>query len=176
MRGKQLIDWMDSLISAGCGTDEVRAAVLSATSIQRTSVHRLLSRNDRLDLYKVLFPPQELRGCGTTTAYIRGCRCEDCTTANRERQVKIRADYASRPKDPNDPRHGTPAFYRNHSCRCELCSAAHSEACTKAYQRRLAQPIDPNDPRHGKHSFYSAYGCRCEPCRAASSLSKRRKP
>lgn len=42
--------------------------------------------------------------CGTLTCYIRGCRCEDCRTANREaaraHRLRVKAGTAARPRPP----------------------------------------------------------------------------
>ena len=93
----------------------------------------------------------------------------ECTEAHRKRVARRRAERAAAPKDPNDPRHGTPAFYSNHGCRCEKCIAAHVEKCQKGQERRTAAVKDPLDPRHGKFSFYVGHGCRCDKCRAIAS-------
>lgn len=78
--------------------------------------------------------PKPLRH-GTRYAYVRGCRCDACTTANRMDTYAARRLYRRQEKDPNDPRHGSINFYRNYGCRCDRCRAANSAQC-KAYQER----------------------------------------
>lgn len=65
---------------------------------------------------------------GTRGRYCRGCRCEDCTEANRQcgRRLKGRIP----------PRHGTESAYRNYACRCEPCLLAGSIANARTRQRR----------------------------------------
>lgn len=80
-----------------------------------------------------------------------------------------RKRYAE-PKDPNDPRHGTNAFYENHGCKCDKCRAVNA-ATTKARRHRLAKLIDPEDERHGTTSFYQNHGCRCDACKDAQAAA-----
>lgn len=67
------------------------------------------------------------------TRYNYGCRCEVCTTANREaqrRQKKARLE-----RSPEEIPHGLNG-YRNYGCKCETCSTAAREAMT-AYRAGL---------------------------------------
>lgn len=57
----------------------------------------------------------------------RGCRCELCTKANRERCKKRSIARSAEVKDPNDPRHGKASFYINHGCRCQPCTTANTD-------------------------------------------------
>ena len=101
---------------------------------------------------------------GTPKSYGLGCRCDLCKAANAKRNAAFRRDKANEAKDPNDPRHGTYTFYRNHKCRCAPCKAAQGVKVVAEYQERMARPIDPNDSRHGTMTLYNAHGCRCVPC------------
>lgn len=71
---------------------------------------------------------------GTTSSYVKGCRCELCRAANAAYSAVVRA---RRPKQMRKPRsdkgvkrksdgpkeHGTFSAYK-HPCRCDLCRAA----------------------------------------------------
>lgn len=59
---------------------------------------------------------------GTQAGYSRGCRCDGCRTAWRERMRKLRADLPSR----GQPVHGLASTYGNYGCRCAPCTAANS--------------------------------------------------
>lgn len=77
---------------------------------------------------------------GAGTAYSHyGCRCEECTEANRSRAAKRRAERKLEPKTPDDPRHGKATFYSNHGCHCEKCTAAWNEKCKQGYHNRKAR-------------------------------------
>jgi hypothetical protein len=81
--------------------------------------------------------PSDPRHGGSGYAYSHfDCRCEPCTTANRERTYKYRAKVAGT-LAPDDPRHGTLNAYNNYGCRCEPCTLTNSESC-KDYARRRA--------------------------------------
>ena len=59
---------------------------------------------------------------GDGTAYSNyGCRCDECTEANRVRTARRRNERRAEAKDPDDPRHGMYSFYANHGCRCDKC-------------------------------------------------------
>ena len=77
------------------------------------------------------------------SAYSTGkCRCDICTAANTKRQrLANQLRYADRPKDPLDPRHGTPSFYSNHGCRCTACRSAWAVFCKKMYAGRKARGL-----------------------------------
>jgi len=76
---------------------------------------------------------------GAGTAYANyGCRCAECTEANRVRTARRRAERVAEHKDPNDPRHGKVSFYSNHGCRCEKCTTAWSAYCKSAHAKRKA--------------------------------------
>lgn len=53
----------------------------------------------------------------------RRCRCAECR-AVRARIVATQRERRRGRITPDDPRHGTPSFYRNHGCRCAPCTAA----------------------------------------------------
>lgn len=63
---------------------------------------------------------------GLVGSYVTyGCRCEECTEANRVRQKRLRKNRAGT-LAPDDPRHGRYTTYSNWSCRCAECSRAWS--------------------------------------------------
>ena len=66
---------------------------------------------------------------GTRSKYNAGCRCDECTTANRE------AGRALRRRGGPPPSHGL-SGYVNYSCRCEICTRANTEA-SYGYQQRF---------------------------------------
>ena len=83
---------------------------------------------------------KEISHGGAGTSYTHyGCRCEDCTEANRKRVARRSAERNLEPKDPNDPRHGTISFYNNHGCRCDRCKAENSRVCKSYYESRKAK-------------------------------------
>lgn len=55
---------------------------------------------------------------GTIGRYQKGCSCEDCRAANRERGRRL--------KGKTPPRHGV-SGYQNYGCRCATCTKAHSD-------------------------------------------------
>lgn len=62
------------------------------------------------------------------TGYVHhGCRCPECTGAQRVYQRTLRARYRATALAPNDPRHGTNNGYQNHGCRCAPCAEAGCE-------------------------------------------------
>ena len=77
---------------------------------------------------------------GLPSSYIKyGCRCADCTKANRDRVRGQRERRFAAPKNPDDPRHGKPTFYSNYGCRCEACIDAWSLKCKEHYAKRKAR-------------------------------------
>ena len=82
------------------------------------------------------------------SAYANGmCRCDICRkeASQRKHRDTLRR-YADRPKDPLDPRHGTPSFYVNHGCRCTPCraaGAANNKAVAQRRKERAAIPVIP---------------------------------
>ena len=71
----------------------------------------------------------------SANTYKHGCRCPECTKAQRLKQQAIMADLASRPRDQVP--HGRYG-YSNWSCRCETCSGAwsRSEALNRARRKQ----------------------------------------
>jgi len=70
---------------------------------------------------------------GSGAAYANyGCRCDECTEANRVRIVRRRS---SRKLSEFKGEHGKESTYTNWTCRCKSCSEAHAKVC-KAYYRR----------------------------------------
>lgn len=72
---------------------------------------------------------------GTRATYVYGCRCLDCTEANKGYADRARA---RRTLTPGDPRHGTPNAYTNYGCRCLLCSQAFVPINARGRARRKA--------------------------------------
>lgn len=128
-----------------------------------------------------------------------GCRCEDCTKAQREADrlyrknnpEKVRAynaEYAARLKrTPFEliP-HGTFGGYSTYACRCDDCRKANTERARLyrdanrekfrdyAAKQRAKMRQSANVP-HGSTHGYSNYGCRCDECRAAMREYGRRR-
>ncbi len=64
---------------------------------------------------------------GTGSAYSNyGCRCEECTEANRTRAERRRAQRKR--EGPAKDAHGTLSTYNNWSCRCVWCRRAAAVA------------------------------------------------
>ena len=73
---------------------------------------------------------------GAGTAYANyGCRCDECTLANRFKVARRQAERRYE-KVPSEEMHGKQSTYINWSCRCEPCSAAHSAVCKRNYYNR----------------------------------------
>ncbi|RBO71658.1 hypothetical protein DSP71_15255 [Microbacterium sp. H6] len=81
--------------------------------------------------------------CGTVASYQRGCRCDACTEANRERHRDTVAKMREKGLSPGDPRHGTLGAYRNWACRCDACRAVGAESNHEKYVEMFGEP-DPN--------------------------------
>lgn len=69
---------------------------------------------------------------GVRASYVHGCRCVDCTRANREYMQIWKADHDQ--MDP--PEHGTAASYSNYRCRCDECTTAQATKQRADYARR----------------------------------------
>lgn len=71
--------------------------------------------------------------------YVRGCRCEVCRSANRDRVRRRRLErFAARILVDGRPvsvspgiAHGSAATYTNHGCRCVPCSDANAVKCSQ---------------------------------------------
>lgn len=75
---------------------------------------------------------------GSGTSYVHyGCRCLECTEANRARATRGRADRYSR-EIPETVPHGKASTYSNWGCRCEACSADWKIKCDTYYSRVLS--------------------------------------
>ncbi|MER7361871.1 helix-turn-helix domain-containing protein [Nonomuraea wenchangensis] len=99
-----------------------------------------------LDEISVLPPPAPRRSHGTLAAYIRGCRCPECTTANREHHRASRTARSEVSKaDPAKVPHGD-SGYTNWNCRCEVCKAAGSELNRRKRLRRKASAAGRPNP------------------------------
>lgn len=77
--------------------------------------------------------------------YKRGCRCDGCRKANRERHAATIADLRARARagDGAVP-HGTAGAYDNWGCRCAACTAS-KQARNAAY--RAAHPVPAGGER-----------------------------
>lgn len=74
---------------------------------------------------------------GLPATYNCGCRCDECSYANRMRQARRRQRVAET-GDISPAQHGTENAYVNYSCRCEPCRAAGSRHNSRNYARRRA--------------------------------------
>lgn len=101
--------------------------------------------------------------CPSYASYARGCRCEGCREAMRERRSRWVAGRSG------DIPHGTKNGYTNYGCRCDACREVATVA-ERAYRRERLERARPED--HGTHKLYS-YGCRCDACRAAGPYPSR---
>lgn len=75
---------------------------------------------------------------GSGGGYIRGCRCEECTEANR---LRCKAQYEHRVKllarNHDVVEHGLDSTYTNWGCRCTPCTEAHSERMRSPEHREV---------------------------------------
>lgn len=63
---------------------------------------------------------------GSGAGYVRGCRCEECTEANRVRCLRRREErLALILANPELATHGKYTTYVNWGCRCDPCREAH---------------------------------------------------
>jgi hypothetical protein len=76
------------------------------------------------------------------TRYNRGCTCDVCLRAHRERLAQLRREHAAarvlidgRLVATGAPQHGSRSTYVNWMCRCVPCTAAHT-ASLAARRRR----------------------------------------
>jgi hypothetical protein len=80
-----------------------------------------------------------MRHGGSGHAYVYyGCRCDECTDANRDRhqrktRERFRLTAANGGIAPVD-NHGR-SNYRNWGCRCPICVEANAEYCRQRRQR-----------------------------------------
>lgn len=74
---------------------------------------------------------------GTRSRYRKGCRCEECTVANREYMRRFRARAQLR---PDDWAHGLASTYSNFGCRCDACREAGLQEQREARARRAGIP------------------------------------
>lgn len=71
---------------------------------------------------------------GTQNAYLNyGCRCEECSLANKEAGKRQAAERKAR--ETPERVHGTASGYTNYGCRCELCKGAIREYARKRRER-----------------------------------------
>jgi len=79
--------------------------------------------------------------------YDRGCRCDTCRTAKRDRDRARRANRKARTLEGlTDVEHGTIRGYQMDGCRCEACSVA---AATLRSVRKSANPEKVNGYQRG---------------------------
>lgn len=79
-------------------------------------------------------PPVD-HGHGDYRTYAKGCRCDKCRDAQRERCAEARARRAADPTSADRAGHGKASTYKNHGCRCTACSKANT-ADVLAFKRR----------------------------------------
>ena len=96
----------------------------------------------------------------------RGCRCSECTEANRLQFIKSRAARKQRIASGDADFFHNASAYSNWGCRCEICCSAWTEKMSKAYARRKSVPF--SELKHGRAATYVMYGCRCDDCKEAS--------
>lgn len=81
-----------------------------------------------------------VRHGGSGGAYVRGCRCADCTEANTARikrrkyeRFAERVEVDGRLVAVNAAKHGIKSTYGNWGCRCQPCTEANARF-SKAYR------------------------------------------
>lgn len=75
---------------------------------------------------------------GAGTSYVHyGCRCLECTEANRARHVRGHESRHSR-EIPETVKHGKAGTYVNWGCRCEPCTKAQTDKCNSYYAKNLS--------------------------------------
>ena len=100
--------------------------------------------------------------------YNRGCRCEVCRGANREKEARRRAkrrEMVANGQMPDTVVHGRAAAI-NWGCKCEICTAAIKESNAATAERVRKGAIE-----HTRGGIVS--GGPCDRCRV--EVSKRRK-
>lgn len=107
------VDGILLLIARGAKVEDAANAfgVSGATLTRRMPVEYPDAYRAALEARRYLARPH-----ATRQRYVLGCRCRDCTDANRLYQRGL--------KDKTPPNHGTISAYRNFACRCEPCKAA----------------------------------------------------
>lgn len=119
--------------------DEFKANVTSgASDVQLAKLYgvaeKTISRwRDQLGLASHWRP--KLAPCGTQAAYARGCRCVDCTRANRDAHRVAISKMKDKGLAPDDERHGTATSYSQWGCRCDRCKSAWAATCRAQYER-----------------------------------------
>ena len=99
---------------------------------------------------------------GTNSGYSKGCRCDDCKSANKAyRKAWAERRRASIP-------HGTTNGYANYGCRCDPCKAAHSARVKGDNARHAGE----RPTTHGVDG-YKRFGCRCSICVEATRKGER---
>jgi transcriptional regulator with XRE-family HTH domain len=91
-------------------------------------------------------PPPQKPLHGTPGNYNRGCRCQRCRDAHRDRLKDWkRAAAETATADPSKVPHGETG-YKNWRCRCPVCKAAGSEDNRRQRLRRKAAASVPGPP------------------------------
>lgn len=62
---------------------------------------------------------------GRRGSYVTGCRCSQCTTANRLYAAARRGERIGGGLQP--AKHGN-SGYTNYGCRCDVCTKGHAQA------------------------------------------------
>ncbi|PWI08359.1 hypothetical protein DIZ27_23255 [Streptomyces sp. NWU339] len=71
-------------------------------------------------------PPVD-HGHGHYSTYRKGCRCDDCREAHRQRCSEWRESKKQDPTAADWAGHGKTSTYKNHGCRCAPCRRANTE-------------------------------------------------
>lgn len=117
-------------------TNKQIAAALGVT--ERTLTRRRVANRQlaaRLDSARAEWIARQEHG--TPRTYKRGCRCDLCRAANKQRVLAWRAESYAKAIPPNA--HGRASTYSNWGCRCAECTRAHSARCAEYARRRAAE-------------------------------------
>lgn len=131
------------------GTDIVPPP--SGTAIAPASRGAAARPNDQSPVQRFVAVETNQFKHGTATMYVsRGCRCEECTEANRCRNYAYRyardhdvslEEAAKAPVPPRTkgaPEHGRGTTLYQRGCRCQACKKAHAAICKASKDRRKA--------------------------------------
>lgn len=123
---------------------ERAAATAERCEAERAEKTRLreAARAERAAQRAAARKPRELKPCGTSAAYVRGCRCTDCVEANRayhREYARRRAAGAGKVRGGSE-RHGTAYGFRNGCKRPEDCPVTPSCAeVVREYDRKRSR-------------------------------------
>lgn len=137
---------------------------------------------------------------GKVSSYTgRGCRCPECTTAQREAHREYRVNNPEKVRASNarykarlqetpfeEIPHGTIRGYNIYGCRCADCRKANTARCQRyrdanrekvnEYAAKVrARLRETEPPRHGTLHGYVNYSCRCDLCKEAQQEYSRKR-